>query len=158
MVYICHRTEAQPRSCGKYRPFFEFLYLSPGTKPSSYNLYSFIYYFSLGFPNFEFSKNIGSQHLPYITIQELNFCPIFITGVNKYNYIWIIGGFVSYIGVIGNIGALAGLMFTNMVTHMFTHMFTQIFTLMITHLCTHMSTCLLPYTHIYKHLNLNQLH
>ena len=87
MVYICHRTEAQPRSCGKYRPFFEFLYLSPGTKPSSYNLYSFIYCFSLGFPNFEFSENIGSQLLPYITIQELNFCPIFVTGRNKYNYI-----------------------------------------------------------------------
>ena len=38
------------------------------------------------------------QLLPYIRHRR-----------NKYNYIWIIGGFVSYIGVIGNIGALAGL-------------------------------------------------
>ena len=43
--------------------------------------------FSLGFPNFEISENIGSQLLPYITIQELNLCHIFVTGVNKYNYI-----------------------------------------------------------------------
>ena len=123
MVYICHRTEAQPRSCGKYRPFFEFLYLSPGTKPSSYNLYSFIYCFSLGFPNFEFSENIGSQLLPYITIQELNFCPIFVTGVNKYNYIWIIGAFVSYIGFIGYIGAISGLKLFYNIVHCCTTLF-----------------------------------
>jgi hypothetical protein len=35
---------------------------------SWYGLYSFIFCFSLGFPSFEFSENIGSQLLPYITI------------------------------------------------------------------------------------------
>ena len=39
---------------------------------------------------------------------------------------------------------------------MFTVMFTHMFTL--THLCTNMFTCLLAYTHIQKHLNLNRWH
>ena len=38
MAYIGHRNEAQPSSCGQYRPFFEFLYLSQGREknPISY--------------------------------------------------------------------------------------------------------------------------
>ena len=32
------------------------------------------------------------------------------------SYIWIIGGFVSYIGLIGNIGALAGLIYPKLMS------------------------------------------
>ena len=55
-----------------YRPFFV-----TRDETKFYNLYSFIHCFSLGFPNFEFSENIGPQLLPYIT--RCNSCPIFLT-------------------------------------------------------------------------------
>ena len=45
MAYIGHRNEAQPSSCGQYRPFFEFLYLSQGRNIWSYIRYSYFLVF-----------------------------------------------------------------------------------------------------------------
>ena len=42
LVYICHRNEVQPSSCGIYGPIFEFLYLSQEQKFYPYILYSYI--------------------------------------------------------------------------------------------------------------------
>ena len=47
------------------------------------------------FPIFQCKSDIGAKKLHI--------------GPEKYNYIRIIGGFFSYIGFIGNIGALSGL-------------------------------------------------
>ena len=75
IVYICHRIEAKQRSCGKYRPFFEFLYFS------QWRVKFPICYTSL-FPIPQCKSDIGPKNCPILYIGQTK-CPLLHIGPEK---------------------------------------------------------------------------